>query len=724
MLKRILWLLLILAATAQALTDDTAALRDLAPAAKQGQTAHIVSLILDKAHYRPKPLDDALSEVIFDNYLKALDNSRMFFTQADIDQFSPLRDTLDDAIINENLRDPYLIFNRYLARASQRFAYARSLLKNGFDFSQNETYQYRRDKAPWPQSEAEVNDLWRKRVKEDWLRLRLAGKSDASIAETLDKRYANYDKRLRKLTNEDAFQIFMNSYTMALEPHTSYMAPRAAEDFDISMRLSLVGIGAVLSEKDDFTVIRELIPGGPAATSGQLAVGDRIVGVAQGKNAPMTDVLGWRLDDTVALIRGAADTVVVLDILPAGAGPDAKHKLVPLTRHKIALEEQAAKKTLVEVGSNGSKRKIGVITLPSFYDDFEGRMNGTSDFRSTTRDVARLINELKAEKADALLIDLRNNGGGSLNEAIELTGLFVGKGPVLQQRSAGGKVEGLKNTKSEKIWDGPLGVLINRGSASASEIFAAAIQDYGRGIVIGEPSFGKGTVQKITNIDDIVRRLERKSDTAAKPVYGELKFTVAQFFRINGGTTQLRGVTPDIVFPLPADPDDFGESSFPNALPWVQIAPADYKPFNAVAGWLPRLTALSEAREKTDRDFICLKDSAAEVSRIAKQDAISLNETERRKEIAAQDQRLATCESTKGASGKARDAKSAFKDDGLQADERALTDDLEEKKALNEAKDALLDEATRILGDAANLAAPEEAIATRDSKATAPRKRL
>ena len=705
MLKKYLWLIFVISAAAHALSPDADSARhDLTPAPKHAQAAQLVAEVLQRHHYRAMPLDDAMSEAIYAGYLKSLDGQRLFFLQADIDQFSSLRDSFDDAILKQNLSAPYFIFNRYITRATERFAYARALLKDGFDFTQHETYRYRREKEPWAQSEAEIRDLWRKRVKDDWLRLRLAGKDSKEIVETLDRRYANYAKRLGKLTSDDAFQTFMNAYTIAVEPHTNYMMPRTAEDFDISMRLSLVGIGAVLADKNDYTTVRELIPGGPAALSGQLTVGDRIVGVGQGKNGAMTDVMGWRLDDTVALIRGAADTTVVLDILPANAGPDGKHKLVPLVRKKIALEEQAAKKSIIPVGDGPTARRIGVIKLPSFYDDFEGRKDGRADFKSATRDVARLLGELKAEKADAVLIDLRNNGGGSLTEAIDMTGLFVGKGPILQQRNAKGVVTVLNNTKSNVTWEGPVGVLINRGSASASEIFAAAIQDYGRGIIIGEPSFGKGTVQAMINLDNVARN--------DKPLFGELKFTVAQFFRINGGTTQLRGVTPDVAFPLAADPDDFGESSFDNALPWMQIRSADYVPAGQKTSLAPTLATLSEAREKSNRDFLCLKDTVAEFRHLADRKDITLNETERRQEITIQDKRLATCNAT-DASGKENGAasgsrpKNVLKDDGLQSDERSLTVELAEKNAQKDAKDALLEEAANILGDNIRLASPE-----------------
>jgi len=687
--KKLIWLVLALAMAAQAAAPDTAttALPELKPAVQQAQAAHMSSQILSRFHYKAMPLDDGLSEKIFDSYLKQLDSEKIFFVQSDIDQWESFRTRFDDAILTENLSVPFSIFNRYAQRVSDRFAYARRLLKDGFDFQQKESYEYSREKEAWPKSEAEVRELWRKRVKNDWLRLKLAGKNDKSIVETLDKRYEHSQKRVTQVKSEDAFQIFMNAYTMAIEPHTNYMGLRAAEDFEISMRLSLFGIGAVLSEKNEYTTIRELVPGGPAALSGKLNVGDRILGVGQGEKSETTDVLGWRLDDTVALIRGAADSTVVLDVLPAEANPDGKHQRVALVRKKISLEAQSAKKSVLTVTDAGVTRRVGVITLPSFYQDFDARQKSDPAYKSATRDVARLLDELKQENVDSVLIDLRNNGGGSLNEAVELTGLFIDKGPVVQQRNAQGKVSIESDTQAGVAWNGPLGVLINRGSASASEIFAAAIQDYGRGLIIGERSFGKGTVQTMIDLDQIA-----KND---KPKFGELKLTIAQFFRINGGTTQLRGVTPDIPFPTMTDDEDFGESSFDNALPWVQIKAADYSPVGNLEQLVPNLLKRLEIRVKNDKDYQYLLEDVAEFKQLRKKNQISLNEAERRKERDVQEAKL----KARKTGQEAPDDISSSRDDGLQADERNLSNDLTAEKARKDAKDVLLNEAVHVLSD-------------------------
>ncbi|KQQ86433.1 carboxy terminal-processing peptidase [Massilia sp. Leaf139] len=716
------------AVTAQ---PEKVASTQMKPVAAQTQAALWASRVLGRYHYKATPLDDAMSEKIFDNYFETLDGEKLYFTQADIDRFAPMRTKFDDAINNEDLTQPFVIYNLYLQRFSERMNYARSLLKTKLDFTVDETMQLDREKAPWAKSEDEVRDLWRKRVKNDWLRLKLAGKDEKGIRETLDKRYENYISRMKKLNNEDVFQWFMNAYATAIEPHTNYMGPRSADNFDIAMRLSLEGIGAVLQTRDDYTVIREIVPGSPADKSGKLKVGDRIVGVAQG-NGAFTDVLGWRIDDVVQLVRGEKGSTVRLDVIPGDAGVDAKHVTVSMVRKKISMEEQAAKKSIIQVKEGGVNRRIGIISLPTFYQDFEARRKGDKDFKSATRDVARILGELKKEKVDNVLIDLRNNGGGSLIEAVELTGLFIDKGPVVQQRTAEGRVEVESDTQAGLAWDGPMGVLINRGSASASEIFAAAIQDYGRGLVIGEPSFGKGTVQTLIDLD--------RFSQSEKVRYGELKMTIAQFFRINGGTTQLRGVTPDIKLPVTSDIENFGESSFDNALPWVSIKPATYIPSGDLRELVAPLQKRHEARIAKDKEFQDLREDIAEVMKLRKENTISLNEAVRRKELDAQEARAklrearltaakgSVDEPVAGPGGKeARSkvpeptrpakavvaARNTIRDDGLQADERALSAEIAAEKAAKDAKDVLLQEAAHILADEAGMLKTDTRMASR-----------
>ncbi len=689
-------LCLLLATVSPALAFEAGTPPDLKPLPQQVQAARLTSEFLSRFHYKPVPLNDALSAKIMDRFIKSLDPDRLIFLKSDIDGFMADKTKIDDAIKQENLSIPFSIFNVYEKRITDRMAYARSLLNTKFDFNEQESYPLMRDKAPWPATDEESKDLWRKRVKNDWLRLKLAGKDDASIRETLEKRYQNSLERIYKYKSDDVFQMFMAAYTTSVDPHTDYFGASASAEFDISMKLSLVGIGAVLQERDDYITIRELVAGGPAQVSGKIAVGDRITGVGQDETGPMKEVVGQRLDEVVQLIRGAKGSVVRLDILPANAGPDAKHQIISLVRDKISLEKQAAQKSVLEVKDGNATRKIGVITLPAFYEDIEARRKGDKDYRSASRDVAKLITELKQDNVDGILFDLRNNGGGSLSEAIDLTGLFVGKGPVVQQRNANGKVKVESDDRSTPAWQGPLGVLINRGSASASEIFAAAIQDYGRGVIIGEPSFGKGTVQTVVNLDEVAHNPE--------PKFGELKLTIAQFFRVNGGTTQLRGVTPDISLPGLFDLKTVGESSFDNALPWSEVKPAKYKRSGDITPLLPQLQNLHDARVKDNPEFQQFVDDIAVLKAQREKAELSLNETERRNEMTAEENRLK-------ARKKSDDGFNNSPDDGLQSNERSLSADIAIEKTRKSAKDVLQIEAAGIVANLSDMQAGAKAAA-------------
>jgi carboxyl-terminal processing protease len=679
------WLLGFLLAVASPALALDAALPKLVPLQSQGQAANLSAQFLSRYAYKPVPLDDALSEKILDRYIKSLDPDRSFFLQADVDGFLTERTAIDDAIRSENLQVPFSIFDVYLQRVVDRVTYARALLGKGFDFTVQENLDLLRDDKPWPQTDAQAGDLWRKRVKNDWLRLKLAGQKDATIRETLDKRYKNLLDRVYTYKSDDVFQSFMAAYTTSVDPHTDYFGASASADFDISMKLSLVGIGAVLQERDGYTTVRELVPGGPAQVSGKIAVGDRIVGVGQGTDGILKEIVGTRLDEVVQMIRGAKGTTVRLDILPVDAGGSDNHRVISLVRDKVSLEKQAAKKTIVPVEDGGVARKIGVITLPAFYEDFEARRKGDADYRSASRDVAKLLDELNEDGVDGVLIDLRNNGGGSLTEAIDLTGLFIGKGPVVQQRNAEGKVEVESDDRRKPLYAGPLGVLINRGSASASEIFAAAIQDYGRGVIIGEPSFGKGTVQTVIDLDDVARN--------SKPTFGQLKLTIAQFFRVDGGTTQLRGVTPDIALPSLSDPKTLGEASYDNALPWAEIKPARYKAKSEIKALLPQLQQRHDARVKNNGEFQAFAENAAELKAQREKAVVSLNEAERRQAMAAAARRLKKEGEDPAANG----------DDGLQSNERSLSADVAIETARQNEKDVLRTEAAAIVADEAAL---------------------
>ncbi len=675
----------------------------LKPAVQEAKAARLAAELLSRYHYKAVPLDDALSSKMFDQYLKSLDPEKLYFLQSDIDRLGVERTRLDDAILSEDLRAPFEIFNLYERRAAERMAYAQSLLPAGFDFKRQETLQIDRKDQVWPTTRAQLNELWRMRVKNDWLRLKLAGQADPAIVKILAKRYDSVSKRLGKITSADAFQAFMNAYTTAIEPHTNYLGPRAAEDFGIAMRLSLVGIGAVLIEIDGYATIRELVAGGPASLSGQIKVGDRIVGVAQGAAGAMEDVVGWRLDETVALIRGTVASTVRLEILPAESGPDALSKTVVMVRNTITMQDRAAKAKVYSATVGATQHLVGVITLPSFYEDGEALRKGDANYRSASRDVAKLLADLKAQKVDGVLVDLRNNGGGSLREAVALTGLFVGKVPVVQTRSAKGDIRVEKNVDTGLAWNGPLAVLINRGSASASEIFAAAVQDYGRGLIIGESSFGKGTVQTVASLDQFARN--------ATPAYGELKMTIAQFFRVDGGTTQLRGVTPDIALLKAGDEAEFGESSFDNALPWTRIQAADYAPVGNVKAQLPILLTWHESRVRTDQDFQRLLQDVARSQELRKNNVISLNEEVRRAERAAQAKRLTAMLTASGAGA----AASALADDGLQFNERQLSKDLAASQTRDAVKDVVLNEAVSIVSDQVALVPGKPATAAGES---------
>ncbi|MDO1580980.1 carboxy terminal-processing peptidase [Rhizobium oryzicola] len=661
-------------------------LPQLAPIQTQGQAANLSAQLLSRYAYKPVPLDDVLSEKILDRYIKSLDPDRSIFLQADIDGFMKERTSIDDAIKNADLHTPFSIFDLYLRRLAERIISARTQINKGFDFSVQEDLPLLREKEPWPQTEEQANDLWRKRAKNDWLRLKLAGQNEAKIRETLEKRYLNLLERIKTYGSKDVFQSFMTAYTTSIDPHTDYFGPAASADFDISMKLSLVGIGAVLQDRDGYATVRELVPGGPAQLSGKIAVGDRISGVGQGADGPITEVVGTRLDEVVQLIRGAKDSIVRLDILPADAGGNGAHRVISLVRDKVSLDKQAAKKSIVPIQDRGLTRKIGVITLPVFYEDFEAKRKGDANYRSASRDVAKLLTELNEEHVDGVLIDLRDNGGGSLTEAIELTGLFTGKGPVVQQRDASGNVEVESDDRRQPLYTGPVGVLINRGSASASEIFAAAIQDYGRGVIIGEPSFGKGTVQTVIDLDKAARN--------DKPVLGQLKLTIAQFFRVNGGTTQLRGVTPDISLPSLADPKTRGEASFDNALPWAEIKPASYKAKGDIKALLSQLQQRHDARVKTNPDFQKFVEAAAQLKAQREKAVVSLNEVERKREM---DEAAKLLKSDKGADDL------AAKDDGLQSNERSLSVDVAIENARKNEKDVLRTEAAAIVADEVDL---------------------
>ena len=669
------------------------------PSAEQAAAARLVYGILSDSRYvyRAKPLDDALSLEIHRRYLESLDAQKLFFTQADITRFDAYRTRHDDAIKNQQLGAAYDIFSTYVKRVDERVAHANRLLAQPFDFSTQDTWAYDREEAAWAANSAELDAAWLKYVKNDALRLKLAGRSQDEIRKTLGKRYAGIAERVHELRADDVFETFMNAYATSIDPHTSYMSPRSAENFNMQMRLSLEGIGAVLQRQEEFVVIRTVVPGGPASAGGKLKVGDRVVAVGQGSSGPMTDVVGWRIDDVVALIRGKKGTQVRLDVLPAEAGADAKPTPIAIVRDKVKLEEQAAQKRVIDIDG----RRIGVIELPTFYLDFDAKRRGEKDARSATVDVARLLRELRAEKVDGVVVDLRNNGGGSLLEAVELTGLFIDTGPVVQVRETGGCVSVEADDVGGVAWDGPLAVLVNRSSASASEIFAAAIQDYGRGLIIGEPTFGKGTVQSLIDLD----RFPRKDDVK----FGQVKLTVAQFFRVDGGTTQHAGVVPDLQFPVTLDASDYGESSYDNALPATRIAQAPHMNVGNFTALGPQLRARHKARVAKDAEFGWWAQDVATFRADREKKTLSLNEGVRRAERDRMEAQRKQREAERKAAGLAGDAL-AQADDGLTASERSVASQAADEEAAKNRPDPLLRESAAILADALDLLSGDRAL--------------
>ncbi|MET1024043.1 MAG: carboxy terminal-processing peptidase [Pseudoxanthomonas sp.] len=671
----------------------------MGPTTDQSTTSKLVYGLLSDSRYayRPRQLDDALSKDVYKHYLDALDPGKQFFTAKDIEGFMPLSTQLDDAIKSGQLTPAYDMFSVYRKRVAERVAFARGLIKHpDFDFNSQQRWDYDRKEAPWAKDTAELNDVWRKSVMNDWLRLKLAGKKPDAIAQTLDKRYANSQRSVDELDSEDVFQTFLNAYTSAVDPHTDYFTPKTAESFNQQMSLSLEGIGAVLQRQEDTVVIREIVPGGPADLSKKLQPGSRIVGVAQGSDGAFTDVIGWRTDDVVDLIRGKKGTRVRLEFIPPEAGADGAHNTVTIVRDKVKLAEQAAKSEIMTLPAKGNEpeRKIGVIKLPAFYQDFEGRRRNPNDYTSATRDVRRLLDGFKAQKIDGVVMDLRNNGGGSLDEAVDLTGLFIDQGPVVQVRESGGRVSVSGDTTAGVSWDGPLAVLINRGSASASEIYAGAIQDYGRGLVIGETSFGKGTVQNLVDLD-------RWPANEGGQRFGQLKLTIAQFFRVAGGSTQHKGVVPDISFPASMDATEYGEDTYENALPWTKIAAVPHTQYGNFAPLLPKLETLHESRVKSDKEYSWWTEDVAQFRAEAAKKYVSLNETERRAERDKQEAQRKQRQEERKALGLPLDPLAGdLSDDGLGASERDIVKDAARDKLADKRPDPLLHESAAILGDA------------------------
>jgi carboxyl-terminal processing protease len=583
----------------------------------------LLTNLLSNYHYRKSTLNDSLSVLIFDDYLKSMDSQKLYFYKSDIESFEKYKLMLDDYLKMGNLNPAYEIFNVYKKRLGERVRYVKELLKTEFDFTKDESFTLDREKATWMENEKEMNEEWRLRIKNEALNLKLSGKDWKGTVDVLGKRYDNYYKLILQYEAEDVFQLYMNSFAEVYDPHSNYLSPSSSDAFNISMKLSLEGIGATLRFENDYTTVVSIVPGGPAAKSGLIKEEDRIVAVAQGDEGEFVDVVGWRLDDTIQLIRGKKGTVVRLSILKKEDGINAIPKEIRLVRDKVKLEEQAAKEEIINIEENGKPFKLGVIKLPSFYSDFEAARNGDPDYKSTTKDVKKILSKFKNEKVDGVILDLRNNGGGSLQEAISLTGLFIKDGPVVQVKNSNGEVEVDKDPDPSIVYDGPLAVMINRFSASASEIFSAAIQDYGRGLIIGENSYGKGTVQ---NLIDLSRFLSSKDKS------GELKITIAKFYRINGSSTQNLGVEPDIELPSLYDKHEYGESSKPSALPWDKIQSSEYQKYGNLNKYIPELEKKHKLRIEKDPQYEFVKQDIEEYKETKAKKTFSLNEEVRKAE--------------------------------------------------------------------------------------------
>ncbi len=652
----------------------------LEPTAREGYTAQRVADIIAREHYRREPLDDQLSSMILDRYLNALDGEHSYFYASDIAGFGQYRYALDNAIRDGEMQAPFAIFRRYQNRVRERMAYAISLLSTEPSFRNDERYRFDRTNRPWPVDHEEMDELWRKRVKNDELSLLLAGKTWPGIVATLRNRYQNVIHRIGQSEPQDVFEAFMNAYTLSLDPHSNYFSPRDSQEYNIQMSLSYEGIGASLQMKDDYVTVVNVIPGGPAAISGTLAPNDRITAVGKGAHGKMVDVIGWRLGDVVQKIRGPGGTKVRLQILPAGAAPGSQQKIITLVRNRISLTAQAAHAKMRTVERDGHPIKVGIIHVPSFYQDYDANRAGVKDYRSTTRDVKRLIERLRKEGMQVLVMDLRGNGGGYLPEAESMVGLFIRRGPVVQLRDTTGHVEVDDDPDPAIFYRGPMMVLVDRLSASASEIFAGALQDYGRAVIVGQQTYGKGTVQNAHPLS--------YSIFGRKPDLGQLNVTIGKFYRVTGGSTQDRGVTPDIALPSLIDVHDVGENTHDRALPWDQIQPApDFEPEGNLQPWIATLRKLHDARTANSPDFRYLEADIAAFDEMRAQKSLSLSLKIRQAEQKSEDQaELARENAWRVAHGK-----------------KPYTAVAQIKK--DESAQIILDEATQIAADEAVLAA-------------------
>lgn len=612
---------------------------DIQPTEQQGIVLASVAKLISGYNYKKVQINDSISQVVLNRYVKLLDEGHNYFLASDIADFDKFKYILDDDIKNGYLNNVFYIFNVYQKRYLENIKYSLTQIDDDFDFNKNEIYTYDRESLPWASSVEEMNKIWYLHVKYDMLNLKLASSDIAKNKETLRKRYENLLSQANKLNNQDVFQVFMDAFTNGIDPHTNYFNPANAATFNIEMSRQLEGIGAGLNIENDYIVIKSIIPGGPADKSHLIGIEDRIVGVAQGKDGEFQNIIGWRIENAIALIRGTKGTVVRLEILPKGSIASGKPKVVEMVREKIILKDESAKKQIRLYDNNGKKVKIGIISVPAFYIDFNDYKSGNPNYKSTTHDVKLLLDSLKNENVDGIVMDFRQNGGGSLMEAIDLTGLFIKTGPVVQVREANDKVEVDKDEDPSVTYSGPLAILVDRFSASATEIFSGAIQDYGRGLIIGTQTYGKGTVQNAIDLDRVIEPslLQRtaalvhkdkgtKVGTGSESTFGQLNLTIAKFYRITGNSTQHKGVTPDIQFPSVIPLEKYGEDTEPSALPFDVIAKTVYTKAGDFSPVIPQLIKLHEQRMENSSSYKYLVQDIAEIKKQEAEKSITLNE--------------------------------------------------------------------------------------------------
>lgn len=624
---------------------------DLQPDAQQSVVCKTVASFITDYNYKKVQLNDSISSIVFDRYIKSLDESRAYLMAADVKDFEKYRNVLDEDLKDGNLNDVFYIFNVFQKRYIERIKYSIAQLDKNYDFTQKDIYTFDRDSLPYIASQADMDDLWSKHVKFDLLTLKLADTNIVKDKALLKKRYEGLLSQSNKLNNQDVFQLFMDAFTNTIDPHTNYFDPSNAANFNIDMSRSLEGIGATLTSKEEYVTITSIVPGGPADKSKQLNADDRIIGVAQGKDSVFQNVIGWRLDNAIALIRGAKGTLVRLEVLPKGSGVGSKPKIVAMVREKIILKDQSVKSQVRTYNSNGKTVKIGIIMVPAFYVDYNDYKSGNPNYKSTTRDVKLVLDTLKRQGVDGVVMDLRQNGGGSLMEAIDLGGLFIKTGPIVQVRDTRNQIEADSDDDPSVAWSGPMAVLVDRFSASASEIFAGAMQDYGRALIIGTQTYGKGTVQNAIDLDkvispsikDMLNKITQQggktTSTGSESKFGQLNLTIAKFYRISGNSTQHKGVTPDIKFPSVIPLDKYGEDTEPSALPFDVIAKSDYTKTGDFSAVIPQLNKLHEQRMNKSVLYKYLQDDIADFKQRDAEKTVTLNEQELKKQRDADEQK-------------------------------------------------------------------------------------